>query len=60
VGQYQQNGAAFSKQYLQALSLGGSASPEDVTTVMGADIQDPTFWQNGLSILDDQVRSLEQ
>lgn len=52
---YKKLGKQTVNDYIKALSLGGSATPYEITKTMGVDITDPTFWDNGLSYVNDMV-----
>ena len=41
------------------LSSGGSNSPVELAKLVGVDLEDPEFWNNGLSIIEDMVNSAE-
>lgn len=53
---YKQEGAAFVPQYVELLSAGGSDTPANLVGRMGLNINDPGFWNSGLSILGDMVK----
>ena len=57
--QYLEEGEAFKPKYKQFLSLGSSASPADITAVVGADINDPGFWRKSLKYIESLVDQLE-
>lgn len=46
---YQHDGKAFTLQYTEALSMGGSASPKQILSTMNINISDSNFWRNGLA-----------
>ncbi len=56
---YKQESASFVPRYLEVLSSGGSDAPERILAKVGVDLTDPTFWQQGLQIIDDMVSDLE-
>lgn len=56
---YKQEGAPFVPRYLEVLESGGSDSPERILAKVGVDLTDPSFWQQGLRIIDDMVSDLE-
>ena len=56
---YKQEGEAFVSRYLEVLAAGGSDKPENILAKAGVDLTDPTFWQQGLQIIDDMVNDLE-
>jgi oligoendopeptidase F len=57
---YQKNGAGFADAYINLLSAGGSNWPHELVKPLGVDLTDPTFWNNGLQILDDMVAEAER
>ncbi len=57
---YQEEGAAFVPRYLELLQSGSSAPPDVLLARVGADIQDPAFWQKGLDVLGDMVREASE
>ena len=56
---YDEEGAAFIPKYLELLSAGGSKSPPELLARLGLDINDPTFWDGGLEVLDEMVTEAE-
>jgi len=52
---YKSDGKEFVKNYKKALKAGGSLTPKEITTMMGVDISDPTFWQKGIDLLKNYV-----
>ncbi len=56
---YKQEGAAFAPRYLEVLASGGSEAPERILAKVGVDLTDPTFWAQGLQIIDDMINDLE-
>jgi oligoendopeptidase F len=57
--QYEERGAAFVPAYLELLSKGGSAPPEELGKVVGVDLADPRFWDGGLDIVEEQLHAAE-
>jgi oligoendopeptidase F len=57
--QYEERGAAFVPSYLELLSKGGSAPPEELGKVVGVDLADPKFWDGGLDIVEEQLQAAE-
>jgi len=57
---YKQEGKKFIDNYIEALKAGGSKSPVEITSMMGVDINDPKFWDNGLNLLEQYVDEFEQ
>lgn len=60
VRKYKEQGQKFVPTYLKLLKAGGSLSPKDNLKLAGLDITQPTFWQDGLTVLDEYITSLEQ
>lgn len=56
---YKQKGEAFVANYTKALKLGGSRNPQEIVKLMGKDITDPNFWNEGLDLLDARVKLFE-
>jgi oligoendopeptidase F len=57
--QYEERGDAFVPAYLDLLRRGGSAPPEELGRVVDVDLGDPSFWDGGLAIIDEQLRAAE-
>lgn len=58
--QYQRDGNAFVPKYMQLLTSGGSMSPPELVARLGIDINQPAFWNQGLSLLDRMVTKAEE
>jgi len=56
---YKNDKNGFKKGYFEALSLGGSKNPYEVTKVMGVDINKKDFWKNGVDIIKSYVAEFE-
>lgn len=56
---YLAQGESFVPRYLDLLSAGGSRSPEQLAAIVGADLGDPTFWDTGLALIDEQLNEAE-
>jgi oligoendopeptidase F len=52
---YQDQGPTFVPKYMEMLAKGGTASPSELVAPFGVDIDDPSFWNRGLSLLDEMV-----
>jgi oligoendopeptidase F len=52
---YKESGSKTVSKYIEALSLGGSKDPYEITRAMGVDITDPEFWNKGLKYIDGLV-----
>jgi oligoendopeptidase F len=57
---YQEVGGDFPDTYVQMLAAGGSDWPHEIVKPLGVDLNDPTFWDHGLKILDDMVTEAEE
>ena len=57
---YEEQGAGFVPGYMEMLGKGGSVSPSELVAPLGVDINDPGFWNGGLSLLDEMVTQAEQ
>ncbi|HEX7928824.1 MAG TPA: M3 family oligoendopeptidase [bacterium] len=56
---YQQEGAGFVPRYLELLEAGGSKSPEDLLRPLGVDVNDPTFWDQGMALMEGWLQRAE-
>jgi oligoendopeptidase F len=56
---YKQQGREFVPEYTRLLTAGGSASPYELLKPFGVDLNDPSFWQGGLQILDEMLTWVE-
>lgn len=52
---YKLEGDDFVNRYVEALKLGSSKSPLEITQAMGLDITDPEFWNAGLDLIEEYV-----
>jgi oligoendopeptidase F len=57
--QYEEQGSDFVPRYLHLLASGGSMAPEDLGRIVGCDLADPSFWDGGLAIVEDQLEQAE-
>jgi oligoendopeptidase F len=57
---YDEEGAAFVPRYLDLLAAGGSAPPPELLSRVGLDIDDPRFWDGGLTLLESMVEEAER
>ncbi len=57
--QYLEEGESFKPKYKQFLSMGSSASPADITALVGADINHPDFWRKSLRYIESLIDQLE-
>ena len=58
-GIYKQQGKEFVDLYLNLLAAGGSASPYALLEPFGIDLNVPEFWEQGLAIIDEMLREVE-
>lgn len=57
--QYREQGERFKPRYIEILSAGGSASPEEILTRAGIDMYAESFWQGGFDVLERDLERLE-
>jgi oligoendopeptidase F len=57
--QYQLEGASFVPKYLALLEAGTSITVAPLLEMVGVDLADGTFWQQGLNYLEDMVSEFE-
>ncbi len=57
--QFLEEGESFKPKYKKFLSMGSSASPADITAVVGADINHPDFWRKSLRYIESLVDQLQ-
>ncbi len=50
----------FVKKYLNLLSAGGSDTPYRLLEPFGIDLHDPSFWNQGLKLIDSMVDDIEE
>lgn len=58
--QYRRQGSDFVPKYLEMLSAGGSISPPQLVGRLQIDINEPAFWDQGLSLLNEMVSEAER
>jgi oligoendopeptidase F len=56
---YLEEGEGFVPRYLELLGAGGSRSPEELAAIAGLDLEDPSFWAQGLELVRDQLEQAE-
>jgi len=56
---YVEEGPDFVPSYLELLSAGGSMAPEELGKIVGVDLTDPAFWDNGLVLVERQLEAAE-
>jgi len=54
---YQERGEETVPGYLEMLGAGGSRSPEELGRLVGVDLADPAFWDNGLDLVAGQIEA---
>ena len=57
--QYKEEGESFIPRYLDILTAGGSASPDDILTNAGIDMRKSAFWQGGFDVVKKSLEQLE-
>ena len=58
--QSQREGQEFADRYLDMLRAGGSMSPQELVAMVGADLDDPKFWQGGFDVLEGLIARFEE
>ena len=58
-GRYEEEGEGFVPAYLELLEAGGSRPPEDLGRIVGVDLADPGFWDQGLELVERQLDEAE-
>ena len=56
---YQKEGESFVPKYLHLLAQGGSASPYELLAPFTIDLNDPSFWQGGLRVIENMLKDIE-
>jgi oligoendopeptidase F len=56
---YEERGAGFVPRYLDLLKAGGSRPPEELARIVDCDLEDPSFWDGGLAIVEAQLDAAE-
>jgi len=56
---YEEQGDEIVPGYLEMLSSGGSKSPEELGKLVGVDLADPSFWDNGLDLVAGQIEAAQ-
>lgn len=56
---YEERGDDIVPGYLEMLSAGGSKSPEELGKLVGVDLADPSFWDNGLDLVAGQIEAAQ-
>ncbi len=58
-GAYKEKGQDFVPTYIEILKAGGSLSPKDNLARAGLKIDQPSFWQEGLAVIEKSIEQLE-
>lgn len=58
-GIYQKEGETFVEKYLELLSAGGSLSPYEMLKPFDIDLDSPTFWMSGLTVIEEMLAKVE-
>ncbi len=56
---YEERGEDIVPGYLDMLASGGSRSPEELGAMVGVDLNDPSFWDNGLDLVAGQIEAAQ-
>jgi len=56
---YQREGDAIGGPYLDLLRAGGSKSPEELASMVGLDLTDPSIWASGIEAIADDLDEAE-
>ncbi|MBA2793729.1 MAG: M3 family oligoendopeptidase [Thermoleophilaceae bacterium] len=56
---YRDEGPSFVPAYLEMLAAGGSKPPEELGKIVGVDLTDPGFWDQGLDLVERQLEAAE-
>jgi oligoendopeptidase F len=56
---YEERGDEIVPGYLDMLAAGGSRSPEELGSLVGVDLADPSFWDNGLDLVAGQIEAAQ-
>jgi oligoendopeptidase F len=59
VQKHREEGPSFVPRYLELLSAGGSDAPDRLLARLGVDVNDLSFWELGLRLLDGMVSEAE-
>lgn len=57
---YEERGDEIVPGYLEMLAAGGSKSPEELGKLVGVDLADPSFWDNGLDLVAGQIEAAQE
>jgi len=57
--QYKEQGNSFVPKLKQLLAMGSSASPTEITAIVGADITQPGFWKKSFVFIEEMIRKLQ-
>ncbi len=57
---YEERGDEIVPGYLDMLASGGSRSPEELGAMVGVDLADPSFWDNGLDLVAGQIEAAQE
>ncbi len=57
--QYRSEGKSFVPRYIELLRSGGTDSPQALVSHFGLSLEDPKFWDSGLSILEELLVEAE-
>ncbi len=58
-GIYEREGAPFIEKYFALLQAGGSDTPYNLLKPFGIDLNDKSFWNQGLNLIDSMLKEVE-
>jgi oligoendopeptidase F len=58
-GLFEREGAPFIEKYLDLLRAGGSDTPYNLLKPFGIDLNDESFWNQGLDLIDSMLKEVE-
>ncbi|MEN8198548.1 MAG: M3 family oligoendopeptidase [Thermodesulfobacteriota bacterium] len=56
---YEEEKESFVPKYIELLSQGGSASPYELLAPFNIDLNDESFWQGGLQVIENMLKGVE-
>lgn len=59
MGSIKKEGESFVQKYMELLSAGGSLSPYTLMEPFGINLDDPSFWQGGLDVIEQLLVEVE-
>jgi oligoendopeptidase F len=56
---YQENPLSFQEKYIELLKAGGTKRYDEALKPFGFNLKDPTFWNKGLSMIEELIQEFE-